>query len=153
MLTWFSDAPTTENRHKVASSGDYPFTRFELHRAAVDPLPGTPLWLDDSGQTVLSETVTAGVRRIYFSSRLDPSWSSLVQQPGFPEALLAVMMQPQQQDFAFAGAAVEPELLNRAGRLADTPLPNRPLQALLALILTGLWISERWLSERRRHAD
>ena len=154
-LTWFSDTSTAENRHSVVSSGDYPFTRFELHRAAVDLLPGTPLWLDDTGRTVLSESVTAAVRRIQFSSRLDPSWSSLVQGARFPEALLAVMMQPQQQALTFAGARVGPELLGRAERLADAnmPLPNRPLQTLLALILIGLWVCERWLSERRRHAN
>lgn len=153
-LTWFSDAPAGEDRQSVVTAGNFPFAQFELYRASADALPGTPLWLDDTRRPVLSERITADVRRIHFSSRFHPSWSSLPRQSGFPETLLTVMLDSQQQELAFAATRVEPELMNRAGRLvdADTPLPNRPLQMLLALILVGLWVSERWLSERRRHA-
>ena len=37
-----------------------------------------------------------------------------------------------------------------AKQLADIPLPRHALQSLLAMLLALLWVTERWLSERKQ---
>ncbi len=139
----------------------YPFSSFRLERYNPSPGPmagtdgltaGQVLLATADGRPLLQEFHAGQTRVLRFHSRFNPNWSSLVQQPEFPEILLQLMLDPDHDLQRFADARVSPANLPAARfkPAADITLPRRSVQRILAILLLILWVSERWLSESKR---
>jgi hypothetical protein len=146
---------TTENVQQIIKLPFYPFSTFRLNRytkmdADVESAWKTLLATAD-GSPLLQESRSGPLRLLHFNSRFNPHWGSITQQAEFPELFLQLMLNEQQQLSRFADARTDLTQLKsdlvKTGM--DGPLPSRSLQGLLALLLVLLWITERWLSERR----
>jgi len=105
----------------------------------------------DTLAPVLEETWAGQVRLLQFNSRFDPGWSTIAEQPEFPELLLQLMLDPGRDIRRFGDARIDPNDLPASAPATDAeiPLPHRSLQRWLAVLMVILWIFERWLSERR----
>jgi hypothetical protein len=130
----------------------YPFSTFRLNGLAPAPGESHSLLATADGRPVLQQSGSKAVRTVQFNSRFNPQWSSVTQQAEFPQILLQLMLSPQQQTQTFADARINTQSMYLAteGDIADIPLPRRSLQSLLAMLLAMLWITERWLSERKK---
>lgn len=133
----------------------YPFSEFRVSRTgdSVD-YQRTELSLPDD-KPLLQQSQVGATREIHFNSRFIPAWSSIAQQPEFPELLLQLLMSDEAQEESFAGALVLPSQLQTTvnSNTFAAPLPRRSLQSLLATLMVLLWLAERWLSERKRRAQ
>jgi hypothetical protein len=138
----------------------YPFSQFRVNRLGHDPAmaPGHAGPADwrvvistRELAPVLQESRAGRTRVVQFNSRFNPDWSSLAQQPEFPELLLQLMLEPGHDFQRFADARIDPSGLSRSAQasVAEIPLPRHSLQQLLATLLVILWVTERWLSEKR----
>ena len=151
----FAGMGTTENVQQIIKLPFYPFSTFRLHRYTKMDEDVESAWKNllatADGNPLLQESRSGPLRLLHFNSRFNPQWSSITQQAEFPELFLQLMLNEQQQLSRFADARTDFTQLKsdlvKAG--TDGPLPSRPLQGLLALLLVLLWITERWLSERR----
>ncbi len=151
----FAGIGATENVQQIIKLPFYPFSTFRLNRynkmdADVESAWKTLLSTAD-GSPLLQESRSGLLRLLHFNSRFNPQWSSITQQAEFPELFLQLMLNEQQQLSRFADARTNPTQLKsdlaKAGM--DDLFPSRPLQGLLAILLVLLWVTERWLSERR----
>ncbi len=151
---------TAEESRQLIHLPFFPFTTFRLDQysryansVADEPASsdGTVLATTADGSPVFQEFHNGQARLLKFSSRFDPQWSSITQQPEFPELLLQLMMGTARETDRFANARIDPADLHPDPDVpnASTPLPRRSLQGLLATLLAVLWMMERWLSERK----
>ena len=148
-----SGIPQRENNHLVRTPF-YPFSSFSVTSLTAGPPSGQTLLKSADGQAVLQVSQIGPARLLQFNSRFNPAWSSISQQPEFPELLLQLMSDPRSEQLIFSDARVNPDRLTTGNvqQVIDTPLPRRSLQSLLAMLLSLLWITERWLSERKNRA-
>jgi len=139
----------------------YPFSEFRVDRSSRSPAPGREdppsrqiLPATAGAAPLLRETRFGRLRLLQFNSRFDPAWSSIAEQPGFPELLLQLMLDPDLDVRRFADARIDAANLSATptAQTVETPLPRRSLQGWLAILLVMLWVGERWLSERKRRA-
>lgn len=130
----------------------YPFSSFRLNGLASSTDDAQTLIATSDGTAVLQEYQAGPARILHFNSRFNPQWSSIAQQPEFPELLLHLMLSKQALTRTFSDAAITIDQLNAGtpGQAPDIPLPRRSLQSLLAILLVLLWVTERWLSERKQ---
>ena len=149
-----------ENTHQYVQLPFYPFSNFRLNRfssadtdsAITDGLvDGSLLLKTDEGIPLLQERYYGPLRLLHFYSRFESGWSTLALQPEFPELLLQLMLNPGDESLRFANARIDPSNLKATSEEngPEIPLPGRSLQALLAILLVFLWMTERWLSERK----
>jgi|GEM_PF-1736439 len=131
----------------------YPFSEFRVSRTGDSADDQRTLLSLPDNEPLLQQTQSGATREIHFNSRFIPAWSSIAQQPEFPELLLQLLISDEQRENAFAGAGVLPSQLEIMANASDTPLPRRSLQSLLAALMVLLWLPERWLSERKRRAQ
>lgn len=133
----------------------YPFSSFSLNALPASPDESSVMLASTDGRPVLQQRQSAPARVLQFNSRFNPQWGSITQQAEFPQLLLQLMLSPQQQTRTFADARINPQslYLATAGDMVDIPLPRRSLQSLLAMLLALLWMTERWLSERKKRAQ
>ena len=151
----FAGAGAVETAQQTIKLPFYPFSTFRLNRYTKMDADVESAWetllLTADGSPLLQESRSGPLRLLQFNSRFNPHWSSIQQQAEFPELFLQLMLNEQQQLSRFADARTKPAQLK--SKLPKTgiggPLPSRPLQGLLALLLVLLWITERWLSERK----
>ena len=155
-----SSGSAVENSVQFIRLPFYPFTTFRLDRfsreIAEEPVGDTVV-----GGRVLLETADhkpllrefhhGQLRLLRFYSRFNPQWNSITGQPEFPELLIQLMSDSSNETMRFANARINHANLQSgknesAGRV---PLPRRSLQGFLAAILVLLWITERWVSERK----
>lgn len=148
-----SGKPQRDNNRHVRTPF-YPFSSFSVTSLTAGPPSAQPLLRSTDGQTVLQVSQFGPARLLQFNSRFDPAWSSISQQAEFPELLLQLMSGQHPGQLIFPDARVNPDRLNTANvqQAIDIPLPRRSLQSLLAMLLALLWITERWLSERKNRA-
>jgi len=130
----------------------YPFSTFRMTRIGQDLDNAQDIVTAADGTAVLQEQNFGSTRILRFNSRFNPQWSSVTQQAEFPELLLQLMLSEKQQDLAFNDARIRLTQLQQgsAEQLTDIPLPRRSLQSLLMFLLVLLWVTERWLSERKQ---
>jgi hypothetical protein len=133
----------------------YPFSNFSISRMGRAETGSRSLVVAGKGIPIFLEKHEDRIRILQFSSRFNPAWNSLTRQPEFPEFLLQLMLGEEQQTQSFADARVDAYWLqlDRDSADANIPLPRRSLQSLLAILLALLWITERWLSERKARDD
>lgn len=145
----------------------YPFSHFRVNRTGDSEAFGVSGGLGDAGGyqhnllslpdnvPLLQQSQQGITREIHFNSRFNPAWSSIAQQPEFPELLLQLLMTDEQQEKSFAEASVLPAQLQPDidTKVSATPLPRHSLQGLLAALMVLLWLAERWLSERKPRAQ
>ena len=129
----------------------YPYSIVRLNSLAPTPASARPIMVSASGSPVLTENQAGPARILHFNSRFNPQWSSIAQLAEFPELLLHLMLEEQQKALAFTNARVNSAQLRteNAAQGPGIPLPRRSLQSLLTLLLVLLWVTERWLSERK----
>ncbi len=138
----------------------YPFSTFRLnrytitgrHEKAKDPDFDWQVMLTTAeGQPLFEQSRYGSIRQLRYNSRFAPGWSTITQQVEFPELFMSLMLNDSMQALRFANARVNPsQLQSGTGKTgSDIPLPRRSLQGLLALFLVLLWVTERWLSERK----
>jgi hypothetical protein len=150
----FTDSAGTAAEHETQfiKLPFYPFSRFRLEHYDRPVVKGNEsvLLTTASGSPILQESYYGETRVLQFNSRINPQWSSIAQQPGFPELLLQLMSDSKQDRERYANARLSKINLQNSGSEAMTklPLPRRSLQGLLAAMLAFLWVIERWLSER-----
>lgn len=129
----------------------YPYSDFRM--AAITPAHDSaqPVIVSTDGSAIIQEQHVGPARILRFNGRFDPQWSSITLLPEFPELLLHLMQNKQSKIRAFSDARITLAQLQaeNSGQGPDIPLPRRSLQSLLAVILSLLWITERWLSERK----
>ena len=83
-----------------------------------------------------------------------PAWRSAMSDPRYPEALLDTLLSDAQQRQLWRPLPVSGDVLDGGAESpGSVPLPHRPLQLWLGLLLAALWALERLLSERRRAAN
>ena len=149
-----------ENTFQYVQLPFYPYSSFRLNRfspagassAITDGFAdGSLLLKTDKGIPLLQERYYGPVRLLHFYSRLEPGWSTLALQSEFPELLMQLMLNPGHEPLRYADARIDPSNLYMMPTQdgAQIPLPRRSLQTLLALLLVFLWMTERWLSERK----
>ncbi|MGB7451409.1 MAG: BatA domain-containing protein [Lysobacterales bacterium] len=143
----------SESASQFVSFPFYPFTTFRLERFArhkVDEDERVLLSTEDDSP-LLHESHFGYARIVRFNSRFNPQWNSLALQPEFPELLLQLMSDPGRESQRFPDARIDPANLQTRHAISkgDIPLPRRSLQWLLTILLVFLWITERWLSERK----
>ena len=133
----------------------YPFSHFGIRAFAVEPIHGQTVTGSAGGQPVFKTWQSGPRRYLQFNSRFDPAWSTISQQAEFPELLLQLMLGSQRDQLSFSDTRVNPDRLYIEGghQMTDLPLPRRSMQSLLAALLALLWIIERWISERKKHAS
>jgi len=150
VLTDTSSEPRA-NILQYATLPFYPFSIFRLDRITPTHGSGQPVIVSTGGTPVMQIQQAGPARILQFNSRFNPQWSSIAQLPEFPELLLHLMLGEQSRTLAFADARINLAQLQtmNSDRGPDTPLPRRSLQSLLAILLSLLWITERWLSERK----
>lgn len=129
----------------------YPYSIIGLNGLAPTPASARPIMVLASGSPVLTENQAGPARILRFNGRFNPQWSSITQLAEFPELLLHLMLDKHQKTLAFTNARIDSIQLQAEGAAQGPaiPLPRRSLQSLLALLLVLLWITERWLSERK----
>ena len=132
----------------------YPFSAFRITGLAGSLDNAQAIVTTADGTPVLQEFEAGRTRILRFNSRFNPQWSSIAQQAEFPELLLHLMLSKQQQTLAFADSRIDIAQLQsgNTGQVTDILLPRRSLQNMLAILLVLLWVTERWLSERRQRA-
>jgi hypothetical protein len=132
----------------------YPFSSFSVTGLTSGLSTGQTLVSSTDGQAVIQVSQSGPARLLQFNSRFSPAWSSIAQQAEFPELLLQLMLGSDVDQLTFTDVRVNPDRLQTSDsrQALDIPLPRRPLQNLLAMLLALLWITERWLSERKRIA-
>jgi len=130
----------------------YPYSTFRLNGLALTPASAQAIIVSADGSPVLQEYQAGPARVLRFNSRFNPQWSSMTRLPEFPELLLHLMLGKQQQTLAFTDARINLAQLQTENADQDPgiPLPRRSLQSLLAVLLVLLWVTERWLSERKK---
>ena len=161
-LTVLADAGTRpkqttplQTTRQTMSLPFYPYTTFSLEQFSKNPAntanTGQTLMASREGWPLLQHTSEGSLRWLQFNSRFDPAWSNLGQQVEFPSLLLQLMLTHEQQTLRHGEARINTARLSLIGdaTVTDVPLPRRPLQRLLAVLLVFLWIIERWLSERK----
>lgn len=129
----------------------YPFSTFRLHGLARGLNDAETIIPTADGTPVLQEYQAGPSRILQFNSRFNPQWSSITLQAEYPELLLHLMLSKQQQTAVFNDARVNIAQLQsgNSDQGPEIPLPRRSLQSLLAILLVLLWVTERWLSERK----
>jgi len=129
----------------------YPYSVFRLNGLVRASDPVRSIMVSADGLPVLQEWQAGPAHIVRFNGRFNPQWSSITQLAEFPELLLHLMLGEQQKTLAFADARINSALLQteNTAKDPDKPLPRRSLQSLLALLLALLWMTERWLSERK----
>ncbi|HUH32495.1 MAG TPA: hypothetical protein VLZ28_01000, partial [Daejeonella sp.] len=118
-----------------------------------------PLWEDGTGNPVLTWSAKGEHSEYKFYSHFDPEWNDLVWHPRFPEALLGMIFDKENQNLAWnlddrrtlplaqiipAGThetAKKPEQF----QLKETKF-DKPLWILFVLLLA----LERWVSHKKR---
>lgn len=72
-------------------------------RIVASSYPGTGIWKDGFGQTLLSFERKAGIEHYHFYSRLNPSWTTLVWKEDFVKAFLPIVIRQEGNtaDFGF----------------------------------------------------
>lgn len=149
-----------ENTFEYVQLPFYPYSSFRLNRFSsagsgntiTDGFIDGPLLLKtDKDIPLLQEWYYGPVRLLHYSSRLESDWSTLALQPEFPELLLQLMLNPGHESLRYADARIDPANLHMmpSQDAPQIPLPRRSLQTLLAILLVFLWMTERWLSERK----
>jgi len=130
----------------------YPFSTFRMTGPGQSLDNAQNIMTAADGTAVLQEQYFGNTRILHFASRFNPQWSSVTQQVEFPELLLYLMLSKKQQNLAFNNARTKLDQLQQANteQLADIPLPRHSLQSLLMFLLVLLWVTERWLSERKQ---
>ena len=130
----------------------YPFSTFRMTGSGQSLDNAQDIVTAADGTAVLQEQHFGSTRILRFNSRFNPQWSSVTQQAEFPELLLHLMLSEKQQGLAFNDARIRLEQLQQGNteQVADIPLPRRSLQSLLMFLLVLLWVTERWLSERKQ---
>jgi len=131
----------------------YPFSNFRISGQSQGQNDAQDIVKTTDGTAVLQEQTFGSTRILRFNSRFNPQWSSVTQQAEFPELLLHLMLSDKQQNLAFNDARIRLSQLRQADadQVTDIPLPRRSLQSLLMFLLVLLWVTERWLSERKQH--
>jgi len=130
----------------------YPFSTFRITAPGLSLDDAQNIVTSADGIVVLQEQYFGNTRILRFNSRFNPQSSSVTQQAEFPELLLHLMLSEEQQDLAFSNARIKLAQLQQENteQLADIPLPRHSLQSLLMFLLVLLWVTERWLSERKQ---
>jgi hypothetical protein len=147
-----------------------PVTIFRRGRAM--PSTGQPVWVDSRGRAVLSRQTGAAGTLYQLHTRLNPTWSTLADDPQLPARLLQ-LLQPEPMDEAPATATALDEQLARYDQRQfdpsqlvtkpETALPhsgrasqNAPatfrktdLRPWLVLLAGLLLLAERLLARRR----
>jgi hypothetical protein len=78
-------------------------------------------------------------------------WRQAVADPRYPESLVGTVLSSEQQRLAWQRIPVSIGILDAgAESAASAPMPYRPLDRWLGLLLIALWAAERLLSEYRR---
>jgi len=130
----------------------YPFSTVKVTGTGQSPDNAQDIVTAADGTAVLQEQYFGSTRILRFNSRFNPKWSSVTQQAEFPELLLHLMLSEEQQDLAFNNARIKLAQLQQENteQVADIPLPRHSLQSLLMFLLVLLWVTERWVSERKQ---
>ena len=130
----------------------YPFSTFRMTASGQSLDDTQNIVTTADGTAVLQEQHFGSTRILRFNSRFNPQWSSVTQQAEFPELLLHLMLSEKQRGLAFNDARIRlAQLQQRSNeQVADIPLPRHSLQSLLMFLLVLLWVTERWLSERKQ---
>ena len=65
------------------------------------------------------------------------------------------MLSTDREPLRYANARIDPANLeaSHAKEVTGIPMPRRSLQGLLAALLVLLWVTERWLSERKSREE
>jgi len=153
ILTDGSGKPQQDNSRLVRTPF-YPFSSFRVTGLTAAPPSGQTLLSTADGRPVIQVSQYGPARLLQFNSRFNPAWSSIAQQAEFPELLLQLMLGRHADQLTFIDVRVNPDRLHTNGTQTaiDVPLPRRSLQSLLATLLALLWMTERWLSERKKRA-
>jgi len=130
----------------------YPFSTFRVSGPGQSLDDAQNIGTTADGTAVLQEQYVGNTRILRFNSWFNPQWSSATQQAEFPELLLHLMLSEKQKDRAFNDARIKLAQLQHGSteQLTDILLPRRSLQSLLMFLLVLLWVTERWLSERKQ---
>ena len=132
--------------------------RPSLHRRVSFPTEGLPLWMDSSGQPVLSQSSQDSRRQYRFHSRFHPRWSNLVLHEDFPHWIAGLAL--QQFEGKVSGKPVlDPRVLPEnqtrphPSSTQESSLtqqePKRKFGHWLWLMAAAVFVVERWWSERR----
>jgi len=115
------------------------------------------LWKEGWGEPLLEAEQTGAVRHYHFHSRFHPQWNELVLHPSFPELLLrlieqneavAAVREPFEQR-RLSAAQIRPQ--EKSIKVPGSPATSATsLQVPFWLLAAGLFVLERWFSERRR---
>jgi len=116
-------------------------------RRSIGADEGAPVWSDVSGAPLLTAAREGRGLHYRFRSRFTPSWSGIVLQPGFPEAIAGLWTG---SDSASDSGDDRPIALDQVAPARDPePRPGaaatgaRPLFLLAWLIAVGLFLAER----------
>ncbi len=150
----FSDSSGDVSALQTATLPMFPFAIFDIQGYQRPPEVGHVLWRTDRGLPLLQSKWVEGIQHYQFMARFQPSSTSLVTLAEFPTVLLEMLLSPNQQASRLASAPISPANFSDNSKTAEgmvSPSSWKPIHRWLALLLTVLWILERWLSERRRH--
>ena len=152
VLTDAGGNPPKDGLHYV-SLPFYPFSTFRISDPGQSPDNAQGIAMTADGIAVLQEQRFGSTRILRFNSRFNPQWSSVTQQAEFPELLLHLMLSDKQRDLTFNNARIRLAQLQQGNieQVTDIPLPRRSMHSLLMFLLVLLWVTERWLSERKQN--
>ncbi|SHE73380.1 BatA domain-containing protein [Pedobacter caeni] len=126
-------------------------------RVVATSYPGTGIWNDGFGQTLLSFERKAGIDHYHFYSRLNPSWTTLVWKEAFVKAFMPIVIgqDADTADFGFENhpddqrrstnlfsqkqASIKTGLLERTGQ-------KEPLNKYFWMLALAVFVLERMLS-------
>lgn len=126
--------------------------KLRLWRSVENSFVGFPLWGDGQGEPLLSLRREELGLRLQYNSRFQPSWSELVVHPAFPEAIdwLIGLQHSQHDDREQELRGAAPEQFSAALGPLGRDARNFSLETPLWVLALLLFITERWVAERRR---
>ena len=150
VLTDMGRIPSSETATRLAFE---PLaTRASAVRRSLERAAGAPVWTDVSGAALLTVAREGHGVRYRFQSRFAPSWSDIVLDPGFPEAIARLWIgadstRLERDDRPIALSQVLPAYEPRPSARAAAA-GARSLFLPLWLIALGLFLAERRIAAR-----
>jgi hypothetical protein len=119
---------------------------------------GSVLWEDESGSPVLTPTMNGPSSELKFFSRFDPEWNDLVWSIRFPEVLLALVFNQNENTSdrkindrrALAVSQIKPAVKkDEVSSFKGSEFKKRMLDRYLWVLLMFSFALERWVSYRQ----
>jgi hypothetical protein len=150
VLTDVGRIPSSETATRVAL--EPLVSRTAGVRRSLERALGAPVWADVTGAPLLTVAREGRGLRYRFQSRFAPSWSDIVLEPGFPEAIARLWIgadstRVERDDRPIALSQVLPAYEPQPNARAAAP-GARSLFLPLWLIALGLFLAERRIAAR-----